>query len=124
MSEQPAKLNFIVIQGSAFNAPFQITEDDEVTPIDISDYTFKMQVRTAPGASGDPLIELTSENGGVKMDEAEDGWFTLYISAPDAAGLAAGNYVYDLDVVPGVDAEDDAYKALVGRFTVKPEVTV
>lgn len=123
MSEQPAKLNFVVYQGSAFNHPFQITEDDEVTPIDISDYSFKMQVRTAPGASGEPLVELENDDG-VVMDEAEDGWFTLFISAPDTAALTPGEYVYDLDVVPGTGQEDNAYKALVGRFTIKPEVTV
>lgn len=67
------------------------------TPVDLTGYFGRMQVRVKPS---DPivLLELTSENGGIIVDTISKT-ISIYISATDTAGIPFTSGVYSLELV-------------------------
>jgi len=76
-----------------------------------------MQVRaTIDNAS--TLLSLTTENGGIALGGAA-GTITVTATATQTAAVAAGCYVYDLEMVTGAVVT----RLVQGQFTVDAEVT-
>jgi hypothetical protein len=76
-----------------------------------------MQLRTSYSAASASL-ELTTANGRVSLTSA--GVITLSLTATETAALAAGRYVYDLELVSSGGV---VTRLLEGVVTVSPEVT-
>jgi len=74
-------------------------------------------LRTAYSASS-ATIELTTANGRISLTNA--GVITLSLTATETAALAAGRYVYDLEMVSSGGV---VTRLLEGVVTVSPEVT-
>ena len=88
MSRTPASYSMKVVRGSTWEDEFVYTEDDQVTPIDMTGYEARMQVRTAAGQYGlsttDTLVlELTTGNGLLYWDTAPDGRLRIKVEAAD-----------------------------------------
>ena len=108
--------NFVCEQGATFSR--EITWlDSEGVPVNLTDYTARMQVR-ATASSASTLISLTSSGGDIALGGTA-GTITIAISATATAAVAAGCYVYDLELVDGATV----YRLLQGDFTVDAEVT-
>ena len=67
------------------------------TAIDLSGYTARMTLRTDYEATSS-LLALTSPSGGLVITGAS-GLVTVTITATQTAALAAGYFVYDLEIV-------------------------
>lgn len=115
----------------ALNSTFDITatqgktfvlqsvyENDDGTPVDLTGYTGRMQVRQSPTAET-VVVELTEANSRFVITDAVNGAIQFYISAADMAGLAPGVYVYDSELVNGAVVE----MYLSGSFTIEAETT-
>jgi hypothetical protein len=103
-------------QGSTFTRVFT-WQDSTGVPINLSMYTGRMQVRaTIDNAS--TLLSLTTENGGIALGGAA-GTITVTATATQTAAVAAGCYVYDLEMVTGAVVT----RLVQGQFTVDAEVT-
>jgi hypothetical protein len=76
-----------------------------------------MQLRTSYSAASASL-ELTTANGRISLTNA--GVITLSLTATETAALAAGRYVYDLEMV---SSGGQVTRLLEGVVTVSPEVT-
>lgn len=87
------------------------------TPHDLAGYTARMQVKTKAG--GTVLLELTTENGGIALDDALKT-ITLTVTATATAALAWTKGVYDLELV---SASGVVTAVLSGAVTVQPEIT-
>jgi hypothetical protein len=108
--------NFVCEQGATFSR--QITWlDSNGAPLDLTGYTARMQVRATVDASS-ALFNLTSGAGDITLGGAA-GTITIAISATATAAVAAGCYVYDLELVDGATV----YRLLQGEFEVDAEVT-
>jgi hypothetical protein len=105
-------------QGSVFTLPL-VYKDASGTPINITGYKARMQVKKKFGA--DPLISLTSDAGDIVLGGAL-GTITAKIIAPVTATLTIKQGVYDLDLIPP-SGEDDAFRLVEGAVIVTPEVT-
>lgn len=103
-------------QGATF--AYSITwKDSTGTPINLTGYSARMQVR--PAVSSSTLrLELTSANGRISLGGSA-GTISLSISAADTAALPAGGYVYDLELVSGATVT----RLMQGAFEVRAEVT-
>lgn len=122
MTIHPIKKDLSLYQGAVFDEPFEYVEDDEVTPIDLTDMTMRMQVR-ATLASTAKILDLTTENGGIVITDAANGLFKLYVSAEDTDDLdPTDSAVYDLEVVPAA-GESEAFRLMMGTFRIVGEVT-
>jgi len=105
-----------VYQGSTFSLTPQWKIDG--TYVDVTGYTAAMSVKYSP-SSVSSIIDLTSANGKITVGTT-DGKFTLALTAGETTALAAGNYVYDLEVTsPG----GVVTRLLEGGFTVYEGVT-
>jgi len=85
--------------------------------VNTTGYSARMQLRTSYSAASASL-ELTTSNGRISLTNA--GVITLSLTATETAALAAGRYVYDLEMV---SSGGQVTRLLEGVVTVSPEVT-
>lgn len=108
--------HFQIEQGSTFLRTITY-KDSAGSPIDLSTYTARMQLRkNIEDASA--ILELTTSNGRITLGGAA-GTVQLTVSAADTASLDPVEGVYDLELVVGSTVE----KLLKGTFSVIREVT-
>ena len=91
--------------------------DSDGAAVNLSGYTARMQVRTEVTAAAATLT-LTTENGRIALGGAA-GTVALTVPAIDTAAVAAGEYVYDLELVTGARV----VRLIEGSFVVRAEVT-
>jgi hypothetical protein len=108
--------DFLCEQGATFSRIVTYQGADGV-PVNLSGYTARLQVRS-DYESSIVVLSLTTENGGIALGGAA-GTVTLSASATDTAGVSAGDYVYDLELVNGAIVT----RLLQGCFVVDAEVT-
>ena len=108
--------HFSMEQGSTFSRSITY-KDSNGSPIDLSGYTARMQLRRNVEDSS-PIIELTTANGRITLGGTA-GTVTLTIAASDTASLSPVEGVYDLELVSG----DTVEKLIAGTFTIQREVT-
>lgn len=108
--------NIVCDQGSTLSRVIT-WKNSSGTPINLTSYTARMQVRDGYSATSS-LLSLTTENGGITLGGAL-GTITLVASATDTAALTPDQYVYDLEMITG----STVTRLVQGSFTVTPEVT-
>ena len=109
-------------QGATLRRRFTLTDTETGDPVDLTDYTARMQIRRSKESS-DVVLELTSENGAFSIDPLI-GEVTLEVEADVTSALIAASYVYDLELVlPDSPDPDDVIRLLQGKFRVSREVT-
>lgn len=86
-----------IYKGATFSKVITWKADD--TPVNLTGYTARMQVREAID-SIDPFITLTTENGGIALGGTA-GTITLTIAAATTAGYTPLRGVYDLELISG-----------------------
>ena len=104
-------------QGASFTREF-VWQDENESPIVLTGFTARMDVRATVAAS-DPIISLTTTNTRITLTPAI-GKITLVLTATDTAALPARRAVYDLELV---SPSGVVTRLLQGKFTVSPEVT-
>lgn len=102
-------------------ATFQLLitwNDPSGTPINLTGYTARMQIRpTQPSST--IVLELTTENGGITLGGLA-GTISLFASATATAAITADSGVYDLELA---SAGGIVTRLLQGSVTFNPEVT-
>lgn len=108
-------INLVCPQGSTFRRT--LTWKTGVTPINLTGYSARMQVRETH-ASSTIVVSITSGSGITLGGSA--GTIELYLSNITTANIRSGFYVYDLEVVA---SNGDVSRLIEGKFEVTPEVT-
>jgi len=122
---RPGRYDFTVYRGGTLGIGLSARDASDVA-ISFDKYTtMRMQVRHAwDKAAGEPLLELTSANGGLTVVNAGLG-ISVNMHASETASLAFDEGVYDLELVIEAEGEEDIVdKMLYGKFYVMSEVTV
>jgi hypothetical protein len=104
------KVNIVIDQGATFNTYYTFT-DDNGDPVDFTNYTGSAQMRRS---------YLSSTFHTFTVGLANTGVVSLSMSAQATANIAAGRYVYDLEVT---DLSNVVSRLVEGIVTVTPEVT-
>ena len=110
------KYNIVADQGATFTRNIH-WKDENGDPIDVTDYTARMQVRER-FVSASPVLSLVSPTNLSLGGGSGTGVVTA--SATTMAGITAGDYVYDLEMVA---SNGVVTRLLQGTFKVTPEVT-
>lgn len=102
-------------QGSDAVIPFEMYDAND-TPLDLSGYTARMQIRPSVG-SATINDELTTENGRLVITGG-----TITATWPNAVTTAMryGDSVYDIEIV---SASGEVTRILEGAFILHQEVT-
>jgi len=111
--------NFEVDQNATFTFQVQYTEEDEITPIDITGATAKMQVRDTQGGSK-IACTLTSPSGGIIID-GPTGTLTIKMTPTQTNKMFYPKSSYDIMVV---DSNGNKIKLLEGFMTLSRSVTI
>lgn len=117
MAAPAGTYNIVTDQGATFSRTL-IWKDSAGDPVPMSGYTARMQVRIDYFSTGSPILELTTANGRIAL-ASSTGEITLSVAASDMTAVAAGEYVYDLELVSG----SIVTRLVQGNFTIRPEVT-
>lgn len=108
--------NFIVDQGADWYATF-VYKDSGGTAINLTGYTAALQIRDTYADSTTDLA-LTSTSG-ITITGAT-GTLAVRATATQTAAIAAGNYVYDLEIT---SSGAIVTRLVQGKITVSPQVT-
>ena len=105
--------NLVIDQGSDFALDLIIKQSGSA--LNLTNYTGRAQLRTSVTASS------ASATFTVTKTNAAGGALKLELSASTSSSLAAGQYVYDLEIFTSGDAI--VKRILQGDVTITPEVT-
>ena len=108
--------NFVIDQGADWYATF-VYKDSGGTAINLTGYTAALQIRDTYADSTTDLA-LTSSNG-ITITGAT-GTLAVHATAAQTTAIAAGNYVYDLEIT---SAGAIVTRLVQGKITVSPQVT-
>ena len=118
LCEKAGTLHITIEQGATFN-PVLTWKDQTGTPIDLSGYSARMQVRAEIDAADPPLMDLTSVGGELVLGGAA-GTITFNVPAATTEALTFETAVYDLEVE---SAGGVVTRLLKGDVYLSPEVT-
>lgn len=110
-------LDITIEQGATWN--LLMTWKIGGTAVNLTGYTARMQVRVDVEDSETILSLTTDAGGGIVLGDVL-GTITLSRSATQTAALAAGEYVYDLELI---STGGQVTRLLQGQFSVSAEVT-
>tara|TARA_Y100000817_G_scaffold86195_1_gene66918 strand:+ start:168 stop:506 length:339 start_codon:yes stop_codon:yes gene_type:complete len=105
--------NLVIDQGSDFALDLVIKQSGSA--LNLTNYTGRAQLRTSVTASS------ASATFTVTKTNAAGGALKMELSASTSSSLAAGQYVYDLEIFTSGDAI--VKRILQGEVTITPEVT-
>ena len=95
MSSAAPTYELIVPQGGNLIRTF-VWKDSSGNPIDLTNYTAKMQIRTIPSATG-TIMDVSSTATTLNITGTA-GKITLNLPATDTAAMTFNNAVFDLEV--------------------------
>jgi hypothetical protein len=111
----PAKINFTLKGNSQFERVWQITNNG--SPVDISTYTFELEVKVARGLNSKRILNLTIGSG-LSFEDAVNG--KLRISIPPQTSIVTTTaYVYDFIMIKS----SKPYVLIEGTMTIEPGVS-
>lgn len=116
-----SKLDIEIVQGATFLVNLE-WQDAQGTPINLTGYTARMQIRADHTADA-VLIGLNTENGRIALNTPSTGGIELKITAADAEDITWTSGVYDLELVHMVGQEEVVQNILYGNVTVRRNVT-
>lgn len=105
------KINLVIDQGASFTTTLNLVDDDGEA-VDLSNYSAAGQIRKHYSSSSATNFTVTLGD--------EEGTVTLELSANTSANLAAGRYVYDVELT---DPSSIVSRIFEGIVTVNPQVT-
>jgi len=122
-----ATYNLFIDQGSDFAIDLVIKESGSA--MDLSSYSGRGQLRsshTSTDIAGYFKVTVTNPTGGVLKIEIPNGSWTdssvsPAVSRSGSTDIAAGQYVYDLEIFTNADAV--VKRIMQGTATINPEVT-
>ena len=116
-----ARLDMEIVQGATFLVNLE-WQSSNGTPINLSGYTARMQIRP-DHSSTTVLLELTTGNGRITLNTPSTGGIELKVTAADAENITFTTGVYDLELIHIVGAEQVVDNILYGEVTVRRNVT-
>jgi hypothetical protein len=119
------KYSFIIEQGSTTDFTIVYT-DSTGTPIDLTNYSSKMQIRLTYGSA--PIATLSSslnpDGTGLNMTNAVSGAIGIYIASCTSSMFNFDTALYDLDIISGSGDCPVVNRILEGKVKLSREITM
>jgi hypothetical protein len=113
---QPATYPIVCPAGATFD--LQLLWEINATPVDLTGYEAKLEVKTTYSAAA-ALITAETSTGEIVLDDTTN--IQITIDADVTAAVPAGNYVYDLKVWTG--AAPTVTRLIQGKWQHTGEVS-
>jgi hypothetical protein len=121
MAELPIAIaDICIFQGATFDQTLFYETGEPSTPVNLTGYTAKMQIRSKPESKA-VILELSTTNGRITLNSgSQNGAIRLFISATDTALLSVcDKAVYDIELYNVAVTT----RILQGNVIISPEVT-
>jgi len=121
MAELPIVIaDICIFQGATFDQTLFYETGEPSTPVNLTGYTAKMQIRSKPESKA-VILELSTTNGRITLNSgSQNGAIRLFISATDTALLSVcDKAVYDIELYNVAVTT----RILQGNVIISPEVT-
>jgi len=105
-------------QGADWYINFVYEDTDTGTPINITNYTAALQLRSLPSDTTTAL-SLTSPSGGITITGAS-GLIEVHATAVQTGAIVAGYYYYDCEITSPANV---VTRLIQGQILVSPQVT-
>lgn len=109
-------LDLSIEQGATYN--LVLTWKVDGTAVNLTNYTARLQARVDVEDT-DTVLSMTTSGGGITLGGVL-GTITLDRTAAQTAAIAAGTYIYDLEMVAG---SGTVTRLVQGELVVSAEVT-
>jgi hypothetical protein len=125
------KYSFTIEQGATLQFEIQY-KDSNNTPVDLTSYNGRLQVRPTVGSSDVYLTlssTLQSDNTGLNFSGSNgstplsSGSIGIYVSAVTSSTLDFSNAYYDLEIYSGSGNSEYVVRLLEGKVSLSKEVT-
>lgn len=117
---KPGQLDLTIWQGDRFRKDFQLRAVNPVTtaeePVDLTPHQIEAHIRQTFASPDFTPFEVTITN-------AAEGRFELSLTSSTTRDMLAADYVWDCEIIQNGDL-NDIFKIMVGKLTIKNEVTV
>lgn len=110
--------NGVIDQGADWFLTFYYKQPDG-SPVNITNYTSALQLRTSPLAKT-AVLTLTTENGGITIT-GNQGRLDIHATAEQTASITNGKYSYDLEITE--PANDVVTRLAQGTMEVSANTT-
>lgn len=122
-----AFMDLNIVQGADINDFSVIPTFDDDSPVDLSGFDARLQIRSSVDSSS-ILDELTTDNGRIVISSyVEDGdtFYSIDVKFPneDTSSYDFLKGVYDLEIFKSGSPDTDVDRLLQGSVTVSREVT-
>jgi hypothetical protein len=108
------------IQVNWYNPIPGTKQPDLTSPINITGYTAKVQMRSEPGAAGDPVLTLTSGVGGGLTVDGPAGGVSGKATPAQTALIPAGIWHWECEIDNGTDR----HTLVEQMIMVRPQVVL
>lgn len=117
----PGKENLEIYAGTTYKKTFQWLTGNPTTPVvmDITGCSMRMQLRSKINEPA-VIIELTTANNRIRILDAINGIFQLYLTDTETSALSFKTAVYDLEIQ---DTHNEVVRFVEGIVILHPEVT-
>lgn len=105
------KANLIIDQGTTYSTTVDVADEDDL-PIDLTGYTGTAQIRKHYSSSNSTPFTVHVDG--------PDGTVRLSLTSAQTRALAAGRYVYDVELT---NSSNVISRIVEGIVTVTPQVT-
>lgn len=113
------ELDITCRRGDSFLITITFKATDGTTPIDVTNYTFRMEVREEDTDDG-PNPTLSADQCVITVINGTAGQVRVEVDKSDMATVVGGTYVYDIQATVG----QNTTTWVTGSFTVNEDVTV
>lgn len=111
----PLVRDYVIYQGSTWSKAFRWLRDG--VPVDLSGWSGAMQMRRRADAAEPAQLDLTTVNGGVRLDA--NGGVVLY-ATDEQTGAMVSSGVYDVELQ---NPQGERFRFLMGAIELSREVT-
>ncbi len=119
---EAARLDLTIEQGTRFNVVLEWLEDDEITPIDITGFGARMDIRPEQDSPDADIILTLNTTNGLLIVDGPNGTITIDVPASTTEALDFECAVYDLELVRLADP-DEVERLVEGDVTLSTETT-
>lgn len=116
-----SKYDLVMVQGATFEKAFEWKDASKIA-INLTGYTARLQIRSDTDSST-TLLELTTENGRITLNDPTTGVIQLYVSAADTAALTFNTGVYDLELQHTASGRTIVDNIVYGSVSLRKNVT-
>ena len=108
-------------RGDTFSLTINFKQSDGTSPVDLSNYSFEMEVRSSADDDGNSPV-INKSDIGISITNATGGTISIGITDTVMETVEGDTYVYDIQAITADAGATTTW--VTGSFTVNEDITI